>query len=326
MSTIFDALPGIEIPVGSVAKGFEQMWSNAAAAGGPAPDDATATQVNFVLHLGFLTTPEDAFTQFQTVVQFARRYPSRVVVLCPLKADRGEREMHAKIYGECFLGRSHRDKRCVEFVVLSYPRAAREFLESQVSVCLSADLPMYYWAHRFSENLKLADYHYLLTRARRVLIDSAIAPAGALAFPWPHPNAVRDLVYSRLLPVRQTVGQFLAGYPPAKLADGLQAVTVEHTVELGAEGRVVLAWLRRRLAGCGVPDDGAQFRTERHEGDRKLAIHFKYAGATSAFAWRGDLATGQAQFTAEFGGGRAEMASAVSLLPPEASLSEAMFF
>ena len=31
-------------------------------------------------------TPEDAKAQFQTVVRFSQRYPSRVVVLCPLKA------------------------------------------------------------------------------------------------------------------------------------------------------------------------------------------------------------------------------------------------
>ncbi|QYM80723.1 glucose-6-phosphate dehydrogenase assembly protein OpcA [Horticoccus luteus] len=326
MPTIFDALPGVEVPVDAVAKGFEQMWSTTAAEGGPAPDDATATQVNFVLHLGFRTTPEDALAQFQTVVRFARRYPSRVVVLCPLHEDGEEREIHAKIYGECFLGRSKSDKRCVEFVLLSYPRRARQFLESQVSVCLSADLPMYYWAHRFSENLKLADYRYLLTRARRVMIDSAIAPAGVMAYPWPHPNALRDLVYSRLLPVRQTVGQFLASYPPDKLVQGLETVTVEHTSEFEAEARVALAWLQRRLAACGVTEAGVGFRTNRCEGERKLAIQFKYAGDASAFAWHGDFTTGQAGITAVLGGVRSEMAASVSLLTPEAALSEAMFF
>ena len=326
MSTIFDALPGIEVPVGEISKGFAGMWASAAAEGGPAPDEATATQVNFVLHLGFRTTPEDAHTQFQTVVRFSKRYPSRVVVLCPLQEDRGETDIRAKIYGECFLGRSKSDKRCVEFVLLSYPRSARQFLEAEVSVCLSADLPMYYWAHRFSENLKLADYRYLLTRARRVLIDSAIAPAGALTFPWPRPNAVRDLVYSRLLPVRQTVGQFLASYSPAALVRGLKAVTVEHTRELTAEGRVLVAWLKRRLAACGAAHDAVQFSAEALPGERKLAIRFAYSQSASSFAWAGDLANGHAHFDAEFGGARASLPAAVSLLSPEAALSEAMFF
>lgn len=326
MSTIFDALPGIEVPVDAIAKGFADMWNSAAAKGGPAPDETTATQVNFVLHLGFRTTPEDAHRQFQTVVRFSKRYPSRVVVLCPLQEDRGQTDMRAKIYGECFLGRSKSDKRCVEFVLLSYPRSARQFLEAEVSVCLSADLPMYYWAHRFSENLKLADYRYLLTRAHRVLIDSAIAPVGALTFPWPRPNAVRDLVYSRLLPVRQTVGQFLASYAPAALVLGLGTVTVGHTPELAAEGRVLVAWLKRRLAACGAAHDTVQFNAEALDGERKLAIRFQYPKNANAFAWDGDLASGQAHFEAKFGGAQASLPAAVSLLSPEAALSEAMFF
>ena len=206
------------MPAGAIKSRLAGMWAEAAAAGGPAPDDATATQVNFVLHLGLNTTDADALVQFRTMLRFSQRYPSRVVVLCPRRSDEGETEIRAKIYGECFLGKSKSDKRCVEFVLLSYPRRARQFLEAQVSICLSTDLPLYYWAHRFSENLKLADYRYLLTQARRVLIDSAIAPPDALTFPWPRPEAVRDLVYARLLPVRQTVGQFLAGYAPAALA------------------------------------------------------------------------------------------------------------
>jgi hypothetical protein len=59
--------------------------------------------------------------------------------------------MRAKVYGECTLGKSKADTRCCEFVMLSYPRSARANLENQVSVCLSTDLPLYYWAHRFSD-------------------------------------------------------------------------------------------------------------------------------------------------------------------------------
>src|SRR5476651_463802 len=138
MSSIFTALPGIEVPVDSISKSLADMWASTAANGGPAPeaDDAKATQVNFVLHLGLNTTPEDAAVQFQTAVRFSQRYPSRVVVLAPLSRDEGGPEIRAKVYGECHLGKSKSDKRCVEFVMLSYPRNAREFLESQVSICL----------------------------------------------------------------------------------------------------------------------------------------------------------------------------------------------
>ena len=66
MPDIFDALPGLEVPVGSISKSLSQMWTDPEAAGraAPASEDATATQVNFVLHLGLNTTVEDAVAQF----------------------------------------------------------------------------------------------------------------------------------------------------------------------------------------------------------------------------------------------------------------------
>ena len=87
MPEIFDALPGIEVPVGSIATGSPPMWEDAAsdaASRPPRSEDATATQVNLVLHLGFNTDAEDAVRQFETAVEFSRCYPSRVVVLCPI--------------------------------------------------------------------------------------------------------------------------------------------------------------------------------------------------------------------------------------------------
>jgi hypothetical protein len=330
MPAIFEALPGIEVPVGSVSKSLGQMWADNAADGRPAPeaDDAKATQVNFVLHLGLNTTQDDAAKQFATVVKFSQRYPSRIVVLCPLHTDAPGCEMRAKVFGECFLGKTKSDKRCVEFVMLSYSRAARPFLENEVSVCLSTDLPLYYWAHRFSASGRLADYRYLLSRAKRVMIDSAIAPEDAFTFPWPNPTALRDLVYCRLLPVRQSIGQFLSSYTPAALVDGLRGVKVGHEEKLAAEGRVILAWLRRRLAACGADVDQLKFATALHTraSEGSLAVDFDYADRARTFHWSGDLASGDAKFEAKLGADRTTLAAAISLLPAENTLSEAMFF
>jgi glucose-6-phosphate dehydrogenase assembly protein OpcA len=303
------------------------MWTEIASSGRPAPasEDVKATQVNVVLHLGYHTTGEDSLAQFQTVLRFSQRYPSRVVVLCPLKPDSDATEMRAKIYGECFLGKSKGDTRCVEFVILSYPLSARNRLEDQVSICLSTDLPLYYWAHGFSASSRLADYTYLLTKAKRVLIDSAIAPPDALTYPWPEPSALRDLVYSRLLPIRQTVGQFLARYAPPLLADGLEKVTVYHSPQYSAEARVTLGWLCRRLAACGATLPQDAFVTETASSGC-LGISFAYAGEKKFFRWKGDIGTKHALFEADFGTGVARLPAAVSLLVPEAALSEAMFF
>ena len=327
MTSIFTALPGIEVPVGLISQSLADLWTDTAASGGPAPeaDDAKATQVNFVLHLGLNTTPEDAAGQFETAKRFSQRYPSRVVVLAPLSRDEGVTEMRAKIYGECFLGKSKSDKRCVEFVMLSYPRSAREFLESQVSICLSTDLPLYYWPHRFSASAKLADYRYLLTRARRVLIDSAIAPADALTYPWPRPEAVRDLVYARLLPVRQSLGQFLSRYSMAAICEGLQTVSLLHAPALAAEGRVLLGWLRDRVGQCGKNQAKFDLKPLPAGAPGSFEIAFAYAGS-KFFKWKGDIGKSQALFEADFGTGRTQLPAPVSLLPPENALSEAMFF
>lgn len=313
--------------MGAISKSVDRMWSEIAESGraAPASEDVKATQVNFVLHLGYGTTCEDALEQFQTVLRFSRRYPSRVVVLCPLRPDSEQTEMRAKIYGECFLGKTKGDTRCVEFVALSYPPAARARLEDQVSICLSTDLPLYYWAHAFSASRKLADYRYLLTQAKRVLIDSSIAPPDALTYPWPEPSALRDLVYSRLLPVRQTVGQFLARYAPALLVEGLQKVTVFHAKNFSAEARVTLGWLNRRLVACGANLQTDAFVTETAS-TGSLGISFEYADCKKFFRWSGDVDRKHALFEADFGTGTARLPAAVSLLAPEMALSEAMFF
>lgn len=330
MSAIFDALPGTEVPVGSISRRLAQLWAEAGAEGKPAleADDAKATQINLVLHLGLNCTPEDAQAQFEVVVRFCRRTPGRVVVLCPLQLDRPEPEIRAKIYGECFLGKSRSDKRCVEFVMLSYSRSARPFLENQVSICLSTDLPLYYWAHRFLSAHGLADYRYLLTRAKRFMIDSAIATPEVMAYAWPNPAAVRDLAYSRLLPVRQTVGQFLAAYAPAALVAGLQQVTVSHSSAWQAEARALSGWLQRRLTACGCQPGAVTFSmapTEAGQG-ADLGIVIRYADDARFFRWSAEFSSRAAVFEADFGGGRTHLATGVSLLEPEVALSEAMFF
>jgi glucose-6-phosphate dehydrogenase assembly protein OpcA len=324
---VFDALPGLEVPVGAIGRGLAEMWSETAAQGraAPATEDSKATQVNFVLHLGFNTTAEDAAEQFQVAVGFSRRYPSRVVVLCPLTEEQGGDELRAKVYGECTLGKSKDDTRCCEFVMLSYPFRLRIYLESEVSTCLSTDLPLYYWAHRFAHSTRLADYQYLLTRSHRILIDSATAPEGFETFAWPRPEAVRDLAYARLLPVRQSLGQFLSRYPMAELCRGLRGVALDHGPACAAEARVLLGWLRERLGRCG--ENRASFEASAPAGlaPRALALSFAYEGGKS-FSWAGDLDRGQAMFQANFGTGRTVLPAAVGLLPPENALSEAMFF
>jgi len=329
MEPIFEALPGLEVPVDGIGRSLARMWAEEAAGGRPAPEaeDAKATQVNFVLHLGFNTDAADAARQFATVLRFAQRYPCRVVGLCPRDSDAGGPPLRAKVYGECFLGRTRADKRCVEFVMLSYDRRARAQLEDQVSICLSTDLPLYYWAHRFADSGRLADYRFLLGQAKRVILDSTGSPADAMRYPWPNPAAIRDLAYCRLLSVRQSVGQFLAAYAPAALTEGLSGVEVRHGPAWRAEGGVLAKWVGERLAACGWAAGAGEVEVrERLAAGLDLSLRFRYAQELKAFSWSGDLAAGQALFRADFGLGRTELTSGVALLAPEVALSEAMFF
>ena len=324
---LFDALPGLDAPLDSISKSMAAMWEDTAAHDRPAPasEDSKATQVNLVLHLGFKTTVDEGVEQFQIAVRFSRRYPSRVVVLCPLSKESGQSEMRAKVYGECSIGKTRDDTRCCEFVMLSYPRAARIQLESQVSICLSTDLPLYYWAHRFSQAAKLADYRYLLTNARRVLIDTATAPPDTIGYAWPRPENVRDLAFARLLAVRQSIGQFLSRYPAQAVGGTLGGVTLEHGASLEAEGRVLLEWVNNRLAACGAADYPSKLAPGTTFKDRELALTFKYPSGR-AFAWRADFEAGHSEFKADFGTGATTMPAPVKLLSPEAALAEAMFF
>ena len=328
MPEVFNALPGIEVPVGSISKSLSQIWTDPSAPGeaAGAGDDVKATQLNLVLHLGFATTPDDGCTQFQTALRFAHRYPCRVVVLCPLSQDGGVTELRAKVYGECFLGKSKGDTRCVEFVALSYPVSARRYLENQVSVCLSTDLPLCYWAHRFSLSSRLADYQYLLRTSKRVIFDTAIVPGDALTHPWPRPDLVRDLASARLLPVRQSMGQFLAGVSPARLVEGLFAVNIAYVGRLAAEAHALQRWLSSRLVECGASNDLRFLVKEEAMGaGMRLSITFGYSGA-NRFQWQGDFEAGQACFETRFGADPIHFPTAISLLSPEAALGEALFY
>ncbi|MFZ5495902.1 MAG: glucose-6-phosphate dehydrogenase assembly protein OpcA [Verrucomicrobiota bacterium] len=320
MPEFFDALPGQEVPVGGIADGFKKLWADTPA------KEGRAVQLNLVLHLGRRSSSADALAQFRHLLNFAHRYPARVVVLCPDYDESRTVEIRAKIYGECFFGKSHADTRCVEFVILHYTMAAREHLENQVSVCLSTDLPLYYWAHAFAESRRIADYAYLLTRSQRVLFDSAIVPPDAFTFPWPNLSAVRDLAYTRTLPLRQNLGQFLSRYEPADIAGGLKTVALRHQAGYAAEASCLLGWVRKGLVRGAADLSSVSLSVQPGQGEGSFELAFGYADPRKTFLWQADLAKNHAEFTGDLGHGRTTLTVGAHLLTPEQALAEAMFF
>jgi len=318
MPALFDALPGQEVPVGGIAAGFTKIWADSPA------EESRAVQLNLVLHLGANTTPPDAIEQFQHTRKFAQRYPARVVVLCPDFDEAAPAEIRAKIYGECFLGKSKNDTRCVEFVILHYTMAVRRHLENQVSVCLSTDMPLYYWGHRFSAAKRLAAYGYLLTRSKRILFDSAVVPPDTFTFPWPNIAAVRDLAYTRTLPLRQNLGQFLSRYAPPLITAGLKKVIIRHRQQFAAEASCLLGWVKKGLTRAGAGQ--VAFAVTPVDCPGCFAMEFAYADPTKVFKWEADLSADHAEFTGDLGTGRTTLVAGAHFLAPEMALSEAMFF
>ncbi len=320
MPALFDALPGLEVPVGGIMEAFKKLWDDSPAR------ESRAVQLNLVLHLGRNCTPADAQEQFATTLRFAERYPGRVVVLCPDYDPNAAAEMRAKIFGECFPGKSQSDTRCVEFVVLHYTMPVRRNLENQVSVCLSTDMPLYYWAYRFAEARRLADYGYLLTRSQRILFDGAHAPPETFSYPWPHLSAVRDLAYTRTLPLRQNLGQFLSRYAPPLITGGLQKVTLHHKRDLGAEAGALLGWIKKGLVRSGADLGPITFELIPEDCPGCFELAFAYADPRKLFRWQADLARNEAEFTGDLGTGRTTLTVGAHLLSPEMTLAEAMFF
>jgi len=324
---VFTALPGIEVPLAEMRRALERIWESDDPPGRGAPSEYRASQLNLVLHLGLPTPPEEAVAQFGLALRFAQDHPCRVIVLVPLADAPPGSPMRAKLDSQCYLGAHRNDMSCTEALVLAYPQDTRAFVSDRVSTLIDPDLPVYYWAHRFSSCRKIADYQYLLRTARRFIFDSAIVPEEALAFPWPRPETVRDLAAMRLLHVRQLLGQYLAGVEPALLAGGLERVVVRSTPVLRCEGRALLDWARSALLRCSGATATAGCAQEPigPAGPPELALEFLYSGGRY-FKWRADFAMAAAGFDSDFGNGRILHCAPVKLAEPEIALGEAILF
>ncbi len=329
MNSAFDALPGITVPVAEITSSLARLWEGApAGAAADAPAEFRASQMNLVLHLGLPTTPGDAVAQLGAALRFTQRYPARILVLCPRPAGGADLAMRAKIYSECFIGKSRHERSCIEAVMLSYPQERRDFLEDQVSIIVEPDLPVYYWVHRMSQVAKIATYQWLLRNSRRFLFDSAVSVAEARTFDWPRTDGFRDLVQARLLPVRQSMGQFLSAYPPEAITRGLEAVTVSCRPEYAAEARVLLEWTRVRLEACGAAGAAAAtYRTKAVPAGATSSLELTFTCTDGRyFFWRADFARGNAYFESTLGGRRRSLPMTTGLLATEAALGEAIFF
>ncbi len=330
--SIFSALPGQEVPVSEVQDRLATMWEGVPDIGSGEPKEFRASQMNLIIHLGRGTTAEDARGRFSGALRFAQRYPCRIVVLCPEETDRPDTLMTLKLFAECYVGKTQREKACCEALILAYPRESTGFLENQVSILLENDLPTYYWFHRFSTARNASRYLSFLKDCKRIVYDSGLETPEAAELEWPHPERIRDLVNARLLPARQSIGQFLSSFNPARICDGLESVEIRHDPGHGAEARVLLDWFRSRLESCIAVSGGngeipESFRLSPAGAGDDFPFQLRCDYADQRFLyWKADFEKNHGIIEAKLDRDELALPMSIRLLSLEFELAEAFFF
>lgn len=334
MATLFDSMPGVRMPVGEVMDTLAHMWDAVADGDDKPVSDFRASQLNLILHFGLKTSEEEASTLFGDAIRFAQRYPCRIIVLCPEGRQASDMdELEGKLFSQCYIGSENlRSMCCCEALMLGYPTREASYLDNMVSIWLENDLPTYHWFNRVPAERIRETHLSFIKSCKRIIYDSSVEEDGFReAVPWPEGAVVRDLAVARMLPVRQSIGQFLSGYEPSVLIDGLQSVVVAHQPGLDGECSHLLGWQRRALDECRDRNPGskAEIGYSCRELDAADALQFGVEWQYSDkryFNWALNREKAVATVDADLGKGRITFPAPLRLLSPDQSLAEAMFF
>lgn len=330
---IYNKLPGIEVPVGDALLSLSEMWNAPAASeSSRPPSEFRASRMNMILHFGFDAPCDEAYALFRSVIAFSRRYPCRVIALCPSKDENATGQgIVCKIFSECYIGNGTGDMSCCEAIIFGYTLKEKRYLEDQVSIFLESDLPTYYWPYRFDSPDNLSAYRTFFKNVNRIVIDTGVEHYTADRLDLPQPEKLHDLVTARTLSIRQCIGQFFSAIPMEEIVDDLFQVSITAPAEFVAEARSLLAWIEGALRDCNDRSDGpglnAAFVCKKmEEGEASsLRILFSY-GSSSFVECFLDLEAGVAQIGAQIGDETHSMTAAIRLLEPEEALAEALFF
>ena len=331
MERLFDSLPGVVMPVEKVAETLTRMW-DAGSPEGSSPTDFRASQLNLILHFGISTTATEAQETFNTAIEFAQKYPCRIVVLCPAEMAAGEYVFEGKLFSQCYIGKHLRDVCCCEALILGYSPEESDFLENQVSIWLESDLPVYHWFHRVPAERISQHYLGFIERCRRVLFDGEIEGEAYDSIDWPDPRRVKDLAYARTLPLRQHLGQFISRFSPQELVDGLQSLRFQYHIGMRRTLLQMLKWHRKALEKCfpkPADMDSVVFAFEQlvEEGsDSCMRIEWTYSSPGRSLQWNYNLSLRSGMIEASLPSGRFSHPLHIEPITPQASLSEALFF
>lgn len=331
MDRIIDSLPGVSMPVEEVTSTLTKMWDSLQQSDGK-ETDTRASQLNLVVHFGLSTTSDEAKEIFDTAVTFAQEYPCRIIVLCPSETATRDSGFEGKLFSQCYIGKSLREVCCCEALILGYSTEQSDFLESQVSIWLEADLPVYHWFHRVPPDRITRFYLPFIKRCRRILFDGEIDGDGLDQIPWPDKNRVSDLAFHRTLPIRQHLGQFLSGYSKEELVEGLSCLRIQYHLGMRRTAYQLMRWHRRAIEKCfsnPADADAVVFTVEQlvQEGTG-CCMHIEWEFGSSKKYLKWDYNTSQME-----GCIRARLSSEevihplhIEPLKPEVTLPEAIFF
>ncbi len=329
---IYSGLPGVEVPVGKALVSLSDMWeAPAASEGSRAPSEFRASRMNFILHFGFEATKDEAVSLFQSVIRFSRRYPCRIIALCPSKDENATGQgIVCKIFSECYIGEGQGDMSCCEAIIFGYTLKEKQYLEDQISIFLESDLPTYYWPYRFDSPKNLSDYQSFFKSVNRAVIDTARESYRPEALKIPEREKVQDLAFARTLSVRQSIGQFFSAYPVDKIVDGLTGIESVAPKEFEAEMLALNSWIQGVLGDCSIRVEGTESeRRYSHrlsvEAGSSPVLRFLYSNDNFAECQL-DFNSGVAQLKASIDGEAHAMNAAIHLLAPDDALAEALFF
>ncbi len=325
---IYSKLPGIEVPVGDALVSLSEMWdAPPSSEASRAPSEFRASRMNMILHFGFDASCEEATALFRSVIEFSRRYPCRVIALCPSKDENATGQgIVCKIFSECYIGDGDGDMSCCEAIIFGYTLKEKRFLEDQISIFLESDLPTYYWPYRFDSPDNLSAYQTFFKNVDRLIIDTGVENFTADRLSLPEPEKLHDLASARTLSIRQCIGQFFSAFPMDKIVEGLARVEINAPGGLKAESRLLLAWIKSALSDCSDRVEGSELKA-KFVCDEGLETRILFSYDCESFVECSlDLEGGVAQISAKIGGDTHSMTAAIRLLGPQEALAEALFF
>lgn len=321
MKTLFDKMPGKQMPVKDVTRALAHMWEDQSVE----EEETRASQMNIVLHFGLDLESKKALSDFEATLRLSEKFPCRILALCPREYSEREAYLEAKLYSHCHIDGKGQNQSCGEAIILGYAISEAKYLENQLSLWLENDLPTYYWINHLPEDVVEQKYLPITATSTRTFFDSAVEGVGYDGIEWPDEQKVVDLAWYRILPIRQSLGQYLSGYKCSELTEGLCRVVVRCGSVYEAEARQLLKWFEAALNACVDEAQEIVFVTEGCSGSKDMEVEWEFNG-DKMFRFQYDKDGHRGSISANFCGSKIEHMMDIHPLAMEQTLQAALFY